>query len=449
MKILLSRLFNKELVLAYLCRISGVVLTFILNIVLARIYGIDTSGRYYVVYNFMTIVSSISFLGLGYVIVHYLTPLYSAQKKTNEANRLLSLSIYFLLLMLIVVGYVVYLLRGVLSVYLFDDIKYSKLIVILVLITFPYTGVLFLSEVFKALKKPNESIIVTNVLTNSVFIIFLFLYHKSQDIESVLCLYAIANVISFLGTLIFSFGFFSKKGLRLLYKYDDIFKSSESNFTSLCFLYFKENLMLSVVAISNIVLSVFDTLVISSMLTSTDVALYSVASKVVSFGSIILTTINSLIGFQIADLAHKKEQTALSKVLIKYTRLMFPLAFAYYLFAIIFAAFIPFVFGSDYSGSVGLCYLLAIGQFITIITGPCSYFAIMTGHAKKYSQIVLLSAVISVVTNISFVPLMGIYGSVISSIITLGYKNIHTFLFVKHTNQLRLLDFCFGERKEK
>lgn len=438
MKSIFKRYLNKELIVPYIIRGSGVLLTFVLNVVLARIYGADLSGEYYVLYNILALIASVIFLGFGYVIVHYITPYYGKNCDSQKGNYLFTSSLYTILVMTLIVGTAVYLFRKQISVYLFGSTDYDSAIQLLILAIFPYLGILLFTELFKALRKPNQSIFAANIIVNIILIALLLCYRR-KGIREIYTCFILAHTISVLCLLLLYKGLFKSRGIRVLNPTEMRYLYKENK--SILYAYSKENITLSVVAISNILLSVFDTFVISHQLTTTDVALYSVANKVVSFGSIILTTVNSIIGFQIADLAYKNDRKALSRILLKYTQIMIPLGFAYYIFAAVFALVIPFIFGKDYAGSISLCYALALGQFISIITGPCSYFVIMTGHAKKYTEITIIAAIISVISNLLLVPIFGVYGAVISNILTLFYKNVHTFLFAKGTVNLRITDF--------
>lgn len=438
MRPILRQFLNKDLIIAYLYRGGGVLLTFVLNIVLARVYGPSLSGEYYVLYNFLALVASISFLGFGYVIVHFLTPHYGENGDHEKGNLLLTISLTMLLAMVCITGAAVYIFRGSLSVYLFGNPGRENLISLVIVALIPYSGIFLLAEMLKALKKPNQSILAANIIGNGILIGLLLLY-RGTDILRIYSCFIIANALSVLLLVVSFRRLFKSRGVKVLPPKEvrELYPENRA----LCRDYVKENLTLSLVAVSNILLSVFDTFVISHQLTFTDVALYSIANKVVSFGSIILTTVNSLIGFQIADLSYKNDKKNLSGILVKYTRIMMPLGVVYYIVAAVFALAVPFLFGQEYRSSIELCYLLALGQFISIITGPCSYFAIMTGHARKYTEIVITSAAISVVANLVLVPLLGIHGAVISNLITLAYKNVHTFIFTKNLVNLKIADF--------
>lgn len=438
MKSLIKRLLNKEIISAYLYRGSGILLVFLLNIVLTRLYGKEIAGEYYILYNFLALLSAIGFLGFGYVIVHYVTPFYSELGDRSKGNLLLTISVYCTGLISVLIIALVFLFKNYFSVLLFHNGNYDKCIVFSSIILIPFLIVSLLSEIFKALKKPNESILATNIVVNFFFILFLLTLGDS-DLEKIIFLFFIAYLVSIVLLFFKFYKLFQNTGIYLL-----TFKELKSSYLSnkfLCSEYISENFLLSVVSIANIVMGTCDSLIIAANLTAGDVALYTVANKVSGFGSIILTTVNSLIGFQIADLSFQNDQKELAKIFVKYTKIMIPLSLMYCIFAIAAAFLIPTIFGSDFTSSINLCIMLIVGQFIAIITGPCSYFAIMTGEAKKYMSITLQTAIISIITNIVFIYAWGIYGAVFSNIITLAYKNIYTFLFVKNKIHLQMREF--------
>ncbi|MCC7572289.1 MAG: oligosaccharide flippase family protein [Candidatus Methanofastidiosum sp.] len=440
MKYNIKKYLQIDFILALFFRGSGVLLSFVLNIVLARKYGPELTGEYFIFYNFMTLVASIAFMGLSYVIVHRLTPLYGVNKseESDTGNTLLSLTVYILLANLLLVSLTIAIASPWLSKYLGGSAEYVMAIIISAIGILPYTAIMTLAELLKALKKPNQSILAINILVNAVFICFLAL-NSNIAINEMLVLFGISNVIAFILIIIINLSQIKKVGLRIFSLSKTIKKTEE--YKDLCRDYLNENWQLTAVGVSNVVLNVFDTLVIGNMLSSTDVAIYSIANKVVSFGSIILTTVNVVIGYKIAELSFTNNKQGLRNILVKYTRVMMPISLVYYVAAIVFSMFIPTIFGIEYDGSVNLAMVLAIGQVITIATGPCSYFLIMTGYTKKYRQIVVTTAALTIVLNIILVKLFGVYGSAISSVFVLFYKNVYTFIFAKGTVGLKISDF--------
>lgn len=437
----IKKVFHLDFLMALFFRGSGVILTFILNIILARRYGPELSGYYYIFYNFLALIDSVVFMGFGYVIVHKITPYFSSYDDDGSiriGNTMLSITIYVLVLNAVLMTVVTGIFSKPLSMYLCGSYNYSATVVLTVFSLVPYTAMFLLAELLKALKKPNWSITCTNIIVNILFI-FLILVAKSEHINWIMCMYCLANIMSFIIMTGVCIQVFKGKNIQVYslhvtkdnYVIDaDIYKE-----------YLKENRVLTAVNVSNVILNVFDTIVIGSMLSSTDVALYSVANKVVSFGSIILTTVNTVIGYKIAELSYKGDENALKKILVKYTRIMFPLGGLYYVFAIAFSFTIPFIFGSSYRNSIILAILLAIGQLISIITGPCSYFMIMTGQTKRYQKIVVYTAALTIALNLILVKYMGIFGSVVTSIFTLTFKNVLTFIYSKRSVSLKVKDF--------
>lgn len=436
-----KRFFHMDFLIALIFRGSGVILTFLLNIILARRYGAEISGYYYIFYNFLALVDSVVFMGFGYVVVHKITP-YLSGNRTNDdirrGNTMLTITIYVLIVNAIIMMIVLFLFSRPLSAYLCGNTSYRVTVMITAFCIIPYTAMFLLAELLKALKKPNWSITCTNITINGLFVIMICAIGV-EDVNSIMYLYLGANILSFVVMTALCVNILRDKEV---YIYS--LKKTKRNYlmdAEIYKAYLKENWTLTAVNVSNVILNVFDTIVIGSMLSSKDVALYSVANKVVSFGSIILTTVNAIIGYKIADLSYRGEQGALRKVLVKYTRVMFPLGGLYYIFAVAFSFCIPFLFGQEYRESVVLAILLAVGQLITIITGPCSYFMIMTGHTKEYQRIVVYTAMLTIVLNLLLVRLFGIWGSVITSIFTLTFKNVITFVFSKNSISLKMKDF--------
>lgn len=438
---IIKKYLQVDFLIALVFRGSGVVLVFVLNIVLARMYGPEKSGYFYIFYNFLALVNSLVFMGFGYVIVHRITPLINQmqdEEKSKKGSILISLTVYILLFNAVLMTALLLLLRNKIAFYLCGMEELYQSVVTSSLSVLPCTAIFLFAELFKTLKKPNGSIICTNVIMNVIFILMIFI-NKEAKIEQIMVIYSTSAFVSFFIMLYWLIKEFKKYKMRLY---------SPARTLKLCLkdravyiIYIKENWMLAAISVSNVILAVFDTMVIGSILSSRDVAVYSIANKVVSFGSIILTTVNTVIGYKIADLSYEKDLIGLRNILIKYTRLMLPLGVLCYMFSVIFAFMIPTIFGNSYEPSIRLAIVLALGQFITIITGPCSYFMIMTGNTKKYRLIVVYTAGLTIILNVILINVLGIWGAALSNVLVLAFKNTLTFFYSKNSVSLKMHHF--------
>jgi len=438
---------NKEMIFEYakalIIRGGGVGLTFLINIVLARKFGANQAGGYYTLYNMLVLLSSLAFMGMGYAVVHYISPLAAGGGRTQTRDYLISYSVIKTLVCSLLMCVITIINCNQFSSYFVKREDGTMFVVAIALLIVPYNTVLLLSEILKAYRLPNNSIFCTNIVGNMCFLLGLLLV-KRIDLYCVMRSFFVSQILSLTVSVIIVINCTRNSEIDwvcLLKRIDkEIWNDRETRS------FVKEDVSMSIVALSNIILTVFDTLVISHSLKSQDVAVYNIANKVVSIGSIILTTVNSLIGYKIADLAYQKDLKGLRGLLVQYTRIMAGLAVIYVVVCAAFAKLIPVFFGISYCDAVSYTYLLMIGQVVSIITGPCSYFLIMTGETKTYQWIVVVSAIITIIGNSILVKKYGVLGVIVTTIATLCYKNIYGFYKANKSVNLKISDY--GRKRE-
>ena len=437
--------YLRRLCSTFVIRGGGALLGLVLNMAVARSYGVTLSGEFYQAYYFSSLLISICMMGLGYVIVHKVTPFFNEQKSNSLGNVLFSSSFYAVLIAVSLVSGVIILFSDFFSNYVFHEAGKHNVLYLTLCILLPGSISALYAELLKALKEPNRSIIVANILCNGIFVCFIFL-RKTKSVITILEMYIIANWIAvgciwLLNKKIFErfkVGFVSPKSV-----YDVYLKNKElvRNFWS-------ENFSLMSINLANAALGMLDALVIGIMMTSSDVAIYSVANKIASRGSLILTTVNTIVGYQFADKAFLGDNAGLRKIMIRYTRIMAVLGFLFFIGMMFFPMLIPFLFGVEFYDSIKYTRLLAIGQLVMIITGPSAYFLIMTGKIMEYRKITILSAMLCVILNIILVKKFGIYGAVFTNIATLFSKNVWGFIYVLKFAKISVYDF-FVDRESK
>lgn len=438
-------IFRIKQIKTYAYRIFCLIFTFFVNIVITRFYSSDIVGMYYSWYSFINLLTSIIFLGFGYVIVRYVTPYYNNKSKLAEKNFLISFSVYMLIANFIIIFFLILIFKDLILNYWLKDNCGSSYLLFSIIAVFFYTIIMFLGELFKAIKKVNISIVLVNGTINMFFVLFLLWFKSIQSFKLIFILFIVSEIFSIISVLMLYHRLLKQQNIRFLNLYE--FKQEYYNNQLLCKTYCVENFSLAIVAVSNVLLSVFDTILLSITVTFEQVAVYGVAGKVASLGSIILSTVNSIISYQLAS--SKDDMQLIRNIFIKYTKWMALLGVVWFVFSIFFALCIPYIFGSSYRSSVLMCILLSFGQLIAIVTGPCSYVVIMCGFFKRYTSIMVWSAIIYICTSLILVNIMGIYGVILSNFIVLLYKNIYTFVEAMNITNLRLYDFISSCVKSK
>jgi O-antigen/teichoic acid export membrane protein len=106
------------------------------------------------------------------------------------------------------------------------------------------------------------------------------------------------------------------------------------------------------------------------------------------------------------------------------TRLMTLAALPITLFIWFFPGFIMSLFGKDFTGGIWLLRILALGQFVSVISGSVSYLLIMSGHEKDMKNIRIINAILAIVLALILNPIYGAIGSALSTAIAIASTNL-------------------------
>ena len=92
---------------------------------------------------------------------------------------------------------------------------------------------------------------------------------------------------------------------------------------------------------------------------------------------------------------------------------------------------IPVIYGIDYSESVIILFLLAIGHIANVSFGMGDVVLNMTGHEKSVAKYSLIAVIVNVIMAFYLVPVYGVKGAAISTSLSLLIWNVTMFLIIK------------------
>jgi O-antigen/teichoic acid export membrane protein len=94
--------------------------------------------------------------------------------------------------------------------------------------------------------------------------------------------------------------------------------------------------------------------------------------------------------------------------------------------------------------------ILTVGQFINSASGSVGYILQMTGHQKFHQNVILIGTILNIILNWFLIPLYGIIGASIASVISMFFWNIVFSLKVRKTlNQWVFYIPFYDKRKVK
>ncbi len=177
---------------------------------------------------------------------------------------------------------------------------------------------------------------------------------------------------------------------------------------------------------------------------SAQVGVFRVAEQMSLLMSFGLQAVNMVVAPQFARLYAVGDMPRLQKLATASARAVF---FLTLLVAAVFLflgkTILALVFGPEFLPAYLPLSILAIGQLVNSVAGSVGILLNMTGHEQETARGMTIAATGNVLLNLALVPLWGIIGAAIASAITLTAWNILLVLAVRR--KLKINSMAFGE----
>ncbi len=193
------------------------------------------------------------------------------------------------------------------------------------------------------------------------------------------------------------------------------------------------NSMIPFAALSGLAVLVTQTdiIMLGILKESADVGVYKVATQGADLAALGIVAANMVGMPYMSRFSSNKDFQALKRITLNIARASFIIAV---LITVIFGWFgktlIVLVFGKDYIIAYIPLFLLAIGQLLHAGFGPGGTLLNMCGHERGTLITLVISALINVVLNFLFIPLWGVYGAAIATLISILFRKITIWIMV-------------------
>jgi O-antigen/teichoic acid export membrane protein len=145
------------------------------------------------------------------------------------------------------------------------------------------------------------------------------------------------------------------------------------------------------------------------------VGIYVLASTLSAFIPMVLQSVNQIFAPVIADLHAQGRRDVLQKLFQALTKWVFGLTFPLACVMIVFAARLMRIFGVDFESGWPVLVIGAVGQLVNCGVGSVGYLLLMSGNQKRLIKVQFAMTVVSVMTNITLIPVLGIVGAALAS----------------------------------
>jgi O-antigen/teichoic acid export membrane protein len=145
------------------------------------------------------------------------------------------------------------------------------------------------------------------------------------------------------------------------------------------------------------------------------VGVYVLASTLSAFIPIILQSVNQIFAPVIADLHAQGRKEVLQKLFQTLTKWVLGLSFPLASVMIVFAPRLMRIFGPDFESGWPVLVIGAVGQLVNCGVGSVGFLLLMSGNQKRLIKVQFAMTVVSVVTNLSLIPTLGMVGAALAS----------------------------------
>lgn len=384
--------FMKKLTESFL----GNIVTFALNLlfpyVATQLYGANILGKYTYGYSIVMMTIFIATMGLSTGLLYFIP---------REGNKYIKSSFVLNFLFSIVI----------ISI-LFIFIKDNTVRYMLPLIWFISAEQLFFS-IYRAKQNIKEFFVINILCGLSLKILLTWLLFNLFKVNSINII--IATYISVgLCLIIYS--------IKQRNMFGEFIISKEV---------IKYSLPMIIGSMMAVIMSNIDIIMIGNMLNKQDVAVYNVASKIATFPSILLTVLNTVFPPIVAKLYHDGELDKLRKMYKLSARSLALISSIIIILIVIFRNSLLGYYGSEFLEGKYVIIFRGIGQLINASVGSVWYIVCMTGRPKVNMIGKILAAIINIILNIILIPIWGISGAALASMIAVGFVNILGYFIVQ------------------
>ena len=416
---------------AMLFRIGGQLLGFLLTFVIAYFFGANGLGDYVLAIVVLKIFTLISKLGLDTASIKYIAS-YCAEKSYFGIISFRKKAISIILFTSILCSIIMYFGASHIAEFIGAN---SYHIQITSFFIFPLSMFMFHYQNMRGLKEIGGYSFffwTSQALFSLLIILVLTLFSKDENIP--LYAYLISLIIISLMSYLTFFYFMKVKKDRNEFLFLKNISDSTADIL-------KVSIPLMLAQAVHFVMSWTDKLmlgilespdVISGIATSSaQIGIYHTAFKLSMFATIGLMAVKSIASPKFAELYQRNDIKILEKVTQQSTKLIFWTTLPLVIIFILFSEKLMLLFGEEFRLGIFSFIILSLGRVVVSFSGAAGNLLQMCGKQVIFMNVAIIGSIINIILNFSLIPIYGINGSAISTMISLVAFNLLLVYFVK------------------
>jgi O-antigen/teichoic acid export membrane protein len=403
-------------------RILAIFLGFVINIIIARVYGAKALGVFTFVESTLILVTVFTLVGTNTSILRFI-PEHMIKYSTSSAYCVYKkiLKIIFLMSVSSFIVFFVFSDSIAERILLKNNLAYYLTLLALFI---PFKSLLlYNTQALRGLKLIKEfaAIIVLPHILHICLLAGLTFIIDEKDLPVLTFLSSVA-IASIVGWGIMNSSF--KKRLKVT---DIIYDEPVSKI-------FAISLPMLMTSATTYVIGQTGVIFLTIFRTETEVGYYGVAVKMATVTSFILASVNSVIAPKFSELFHSEKIEELFYIAKKSTKLIFWLTLPISVTLLLCGRHaLSIFFGADFIAAYPALAVLLFGQFFNSISGSTMLFMNMTNRQVLMRNIIIIAAILQISLSFFLIPKMGTLGAAIAAAASLVFWNLTTLAYLKHT----------------
>ncbi len=399
---------------AILLKVLGAGLAFGFNVMLARMLGADGAGIYFLALTAATIASVVGRLGLDNALLRFVAAS-ASEGDWRSAGGVYKKGMRLALVASFLSALILFILAPRLAGSVFSKPELRTPLRLIALAILPMSISILHAELLKAIKRVRDSIIVQSVAIPAFCLVGVVFLGRAYGVRGAIWAFNLAVAATALsGFWLWSVGRHRVNGRAGDFSTGKLLGSSMP-------LFWGSLLSLGMMWATTFFLGVWGT--------TRDVGIFGAAYRVAGLTSFILVAVNTAAAPQFAAFYQRDDMVSLRSTARNAAKLMTVLAAPILALFIIIPSSIMGIFGPQFSDGAAALTILALGQFVNVVTGSVGYLLMMTGHERLMRNAVFAAATINVVLSVILIPPFGVLGAAIASALSLAAQNVVAYYF--------------------
>jgi O-antigen/teichoic acid export membrane protein len=405
-------------------KVVGAALTFVFNVVLARLLGAEGAGIYFLALTLTTIAATIGRFGLENTLLRFVSA-HAVKQEWNAVKGVFNKSMIFALRVSSGLTILLYLLAPWLAEQAFHKPDLTTPLRLMSLAIVPFTIYWLVAEALKGLKQIRNSQLLQGTAMPALSCLGLLAVGSRFGINGAVTVFVVACFL-----VLGWGGWLWRKADPHLPSALPVFPNRQI-YDSCIPLLWVQLVYLALNWASLVFLGIWGT--------RAEVGVFGAALRTAMLTSFILVSVNSIAAPKFSALYAQGDLAGVASVARQTTWMMTICAAPILLLFVLAPQSVMAIFGENFSAGGSLLAIMAIGQFVNVVTGSVAYLLIMSGHEKLMRNNTLVVGVLTVVLNLVLIPRFGSTGAALATAISISLQNLGMYYLVRKKLRINTL----------